>query len=675
MCTRLLLAFCVALAAHVVVGSATAAPPLPEGGGRCAGPLTLLVDRSASMSEHDPFGALRLALADALQASRPGEPGDAVRPFDARLGSAVPVGDGGWTAAMAAALAGGDRGATSLDDVAAELPAGGAGGAVVLLTDAEGSLSVGAARRARLAEIVVVGGAPAPSLASAARAAGVPLREVRMASSASSVVAGLCGGAAAGRPARDVVLVAGLGTTAREVRGAQDAGGCAGAALLTRWCVALVGDGARVWVPSIAPRRRGGARLDSTGSLATNASALTAWWLAVGTPEHRPVLIGHSMGGLIAHAALGRGLRAAGLVTVGTPHAGSYAADAYAAARSIEQACVLVCAAAGAALRTATTALRRRFGAALGDLTREQRTRVSRLGDPGIPLATWAGTTTGAPALLGLLPRGWRGDGYVVPNDGIVGQRSATGALAGLHPALEVDDGAARHSSSVPPAGAPTQLGGPQVAPWLLGAAQAMAIEPLATPARVAGAAPRRHVSLARAAAVLRSLEPLSATAAQLAGSDAVVVATRPIGVLCDDAEVPATSVTDGLWFVDVGVMGCRAARAAAPVPVSGGAWLLGGGGPGAAGLRREELVVSRRRVGGWSVRVRLARPGRLSLRRGRERVRLTPVPAVGEWAARLDWRAVIGARRGARSLPGARELRLVVRGAGAPRVASLWLP
>ncbi len=110
--------------------------------------MTVLVDRSASMAEHDPFGELRLSVAEALQRSRPARDGDLVRPFDARLGAPVAAAAGGWPSALGAALAGGDRGATSLTEVLGELPSSAAG--MVVITDHEASLAPAALGVARL---------------------------------------------------------------------------------------------------------------------------------------------------------------------------------------------------------------------------------------------------------------------------------------------------------------------------------------------------------------------------------------------------------------------------------------------------------------------------------------------------------------------------------------------
>lgn len=645
------------------------APPGATAAVDCAGPLTVLVDRSASMAEHDPFGALRLAVAEGLDAARAARDGGLVRPFDAALGPELPVGPGSWEAAVAAALAGGDRGATALEAVLAEATTAAASrGRLIVITDPEAELRAGGAWRSVLGAVIVVGGPAGGQLRSVARGAGVSVRSVSSAAVARGAAAELCGGA--GESVAPAVLIPGLRATTGEVRGAVSAPACRPAGLLAAWCAALVADGRRVWVPAAAPGGRGTV-LDSTGRLADNAAALAAWWQRARQPVP-PVLVGHSMGGLIAHAATRRGLRAASLVTVGTPHAGSYGADAYVAARAVAAACALSCPVAATQLLGAAAAVRRRFGAALGDLTREQRTRVAPLGRPAVPLATWASTTSRVPVLPSGLPVvGIGRDGYVTPNDGIVGQGSATGALAGLQPSVGIADGAARHSASVPPGAAPTQLGSPVVAGWVVATARALGettgrrllSAPRPRPARVI----RGSGSLARrAATTLRTVGALLPGVEQPAPPQTVVVATAPMGVFCDGVDVPLVEVSRGLWFIDLGVAGCRGVSAA-PSGASGEAWLLREADGVAAAPER--LLAVRRRGPSWQIELRLSAPGRPTLRRGSRRLALAPARPRTEWGQSLRWRGVVRGR-------GASELSIRVAAPGvAPRVGTLRLP
>jgi pimeloyl-ACP methyl ester carboxylesterase len=382
-------------------------------------------------------------------------------------------------------------------------------------------------------------------------------------------------------------------------------------------------------------------------------------------PGQGAVLVGHSMGGLVAHAALARGARAAGLITVGTPHAGSYGADAYFAAIAAARGCLVLCPSVAATLTGAAIVLRHRFGAALADLTRDRRTRTAPLGPPGVPLAAWAGAVNGQPVLPPGLPLAGRiRDDYLVPNDGIVGRGSATGALADLRPAAVVRDGAARHSSAVPPRSAPTELGAPAVAAWVVGAAEGFAAEPQA--ARLA--APRRSVP--RSATVeLQSLARLQPGGeAQPITDRAVVISTAPIGVLCDDVPAAPVEVTPGLWFLDLGAMGCRTVRrSGTPVKRAGAAIALGiDGGAVPVGERATAVRSSR---GGWRLVVRLTAPGRPSVTRAGRAIRLRRLRGTTEWRAGRSWAALLP-RPGVRSV----AIRVGVEGPS-PRVAALALP
>lgn len=147
-------------------------------------------------------------------------------------------------------------------------------------------------------------------------------------------------------------------------------------------------------------------------------------------------LVGHSYGGIWSRSVLTRLGRAPkpivridGVITVGTPHTGSFGADIY-------QAAVVACATSiGAAKITscgAAAIARGYFGETLNGLTNSSlqawnpsQTNQARWGcTPVIPLA---GTPfrTGS----GVLPLAID---YVIPNDGIVGRRSALGIDAGI---------------------------------------------------------------------------------------------------------------------------------------------------------------------------------------------------------------------------------------------------
>ncbi|MFT4036134.1 MAG: hypothetical protein QM679_11230 [Patulibacter sp.] len=655
------------LAATLLAGIG-AAPPLAlaadHAGARCSAGLGLLVDRSGSLDDYDHGAPLRRAVAAALDRSRPAGGGDLVATFaSGQLHTAAPTGVG-WTAALAGLLDGADGGSTELDgtlDEAARLQPQ----RWIVVSDREVVL---AAQRPALAALVTIGGLPGAMTMATVQHGGGVVRAVGDAATAAAVIGELCGSSGAplsgtARAGDDsagkIVLVSGLRTSTAELRGVRTQAACRRSAAMGAWCSALVASGWRVWVPSAAPGGRGGALLNTTGALDANAAALRDW-LRRRVPGS-PVLAGHSMGGLIAHAAIVRGASAAALLTVGTPHAGSYGADAYLAAVAAARGCALLCPITGAQLAVAAAIVRHRFGAALDDLTRARRLRQAPLGPPGVPLATWAGTPNRLPALaLGLSAVGG-GGGYVVPNDGIVGVGSATGRLAGLSPAVVVDDGAARHSSSVPPRSAQTELASPTVSRWIVQQAAAFT-DPAATRLRTVARSvvPRRSIPvwrLAHAAGATRRhlrrvsvpmvpLLPLVPGGAPVAvTAEAVVVATGPPALRCDGTPIEATEVAAGLWFADTGALGCRTVSAdASDTGVLGraaGATLLGA--QGAGGAVAATVQLTRRRHGGWSVLLRGPAAARPTLQRGGRRVALRRLR--GTQGGERRWRASLGAR------------------------------
>ncbi len=486
---------------------------------------------------------------------------------------------------------------------------------------------------------------------------------------------------------------------------------------MREWCAALARAGARVWVVPMAPGGDG-SRMDSTGRLAAQASWL-ARWVRQEVPRGA-VLIGHSMGGLAAHAAslqLGSG-RVRGLATVGTPHAGSFGADAYEAGVMAAAGCALLCPAAVPALGTAAVAARWRFGAALPDLTRRVRLGVGRLGAPRVPFGAYAGATS-APRLR----FGAASDGYLSPNDGIVGVGSATGALAGLHPMPLLPAGAARHSSSVGPRDALTQLQSPQVTGFLV--AQMPGWRAAARAARRAGVASGAGVGQVSSAAQGRATAdrarsgraPVSVASVQAAahaagrriaelrpitvGTPGVVVApgqsvvaTAPFTARCGELQLDAVPTPTGLWWLDPTLAGCSAPLtidgavqegAGMPVVVPSGAVdgsvIAGQPAPPAATRGR---LIARRASRGAGSRAGRGAHGARGVRRGvrlevtgvaarpvvrcdGRRVAMRPRGVGSEWASGAGWwRGAVGSR-------GCRVLTATVRAAdGAVAVAAL---
>ncbi|MBO9533108.1 MAG: hypothetical protein J7513_09070 [Solirubrobacteraceae bacterium] len=622
----------------VLVAAAVAAPPSRS----CAGPLALLIDRSGSMATHDPLGALRVAVGDALQEARPSVAGDVVLPFAGVLRAPLDTGSG-WSAAVGRAMLGDDAGPTDLEAVLARAGAEGAvgpaaGAGLIVVTDGEAQLEVAPAT---LRAVVTVGGTLGERSAAAARSVGAQVVSVNTARDAPRAVRGLCRLAGSAR-VPDVVLLSGLGSRVHGVHRASTVAGCHGADALRTWCDALVRAGRVVSVPSAAPRRSGGAVLDSTGRLEHNVRALRRGLRGV---PGRPVFVGHSMGGLIAHAALGAGVPGTALITVGTPHAGSFGADAVQAARLAAASCVVLCAPLAGALTIAAAGVRARYGDALDDLTFARRAVQARLGAPGVPLAVWAGVPNAVPIVSAGLRARVLGPEYVVPNDGIVGRGSASGRLVGLVPQARVDNGRERHSSSVPPHSAPTELASPEVARWVvrvaaqLGAGGANgAVAGRSAFGRATRRAPSRPVTVR-----LRAVAPVIGGAqAVTVDEEAVLVATAPMGVLCDGQPVPAIEVGSGLWYLDLGELGC--AQIARPASVVGGAVVVG---VQAMEAERDARLTVARTRGGWRAVVWSSAGARLRLWRGSRRIPV--VRRAGDEWGRTRWMARLPRRGGGR--------------------------
>lgn len=129
-----------------------------------------------------------------------------------------------------------------------------------------------------------------------------------------------------------VVLLSGKGSSASQiVPGADGRANCGGAEKLTFLCEQLTAKGYPVWVVGASPDG-GSATLDTSEGLDLNAFRLRSY-LATNPAgikgRLRPVFVGHSFGGLVARRAISAlGVKASALFTIGTPHGGSYWADA-----------------------------------------------------------------------------------------------------------------------------------------------------------------------------------------------------------------------------------------------------------------------------------------------------------------------------------------------------------
>jgi pimeloyl-ACP methyl ester carboxylesterase len=212
-----------------------------------------------------------------------------------------------------------------------------------------------------------------------------------------------------------VVLVPGLKETNKGVLPGE---GCSQtrASDFVYLCQALSDAGFPVYVVS-ASAGGTGAVLNNVGDLNTNANALVGFLRT--TVRQPALLVGHSMGGLIARIAISRyHAPTAGLFTIGTPHDGSFLADAAELFANLPCQAVAVC----AVLQTALRASQPVDSPAVWEMTRPARA-LERMAPPGVPTWTFAGTA--------INPFN-ADDGYVFPNDLAVGTSSAWGENANL---------------------------------------------------------------------------------------------------------------------------------------------------------------------------------------------------------------------------------------------------
>jgi pimeloyl-ACP methyl ester carboxylesterase len=219
-----------------------------------------------------------------------------------------------------------------------------------------------------------------------------------------------------------VVLITGL----NDSTAGQGPDGRCGVGSLQALCHALTTRGFPVYVVSSSgkpeadqPERE----IDNRGTIDANAKRLAHYLTArVRMPA---LVVGHSMGGLIARVAISRyQAPALGLFTIGSPHTGSFGADIAEGAKWFPCAPSPSC----RLLHAAGDYAAQRVGqAALADLTSVARAWDNlHLDATRIPTWAYAGTAC-------------RGFGerepvypYVFPNDGIVGKASALGYGARL---------------------------------------------------------------------------------------------------------------------------------------------------------------------------------------------------------------------------------------------------
>ena len=224
-----------------------------------------------------------------------------------------------------------------------------------------------------------------------------------------------------------VVLITGITDTTR----GQGRDGACDVGSMTALCKALTKRGREFPVYVVPSSATGDTVINHRADIDTNAASLARYLRA--EVREPALLVGHSMGGLIARVAISRyGARplSRGLVTVASPHTGSFGADIAQTARWLP--CV---ASPGCeVLHAAGDFAAAHFGPdALADLTSVARGWDNlQLAPTGVPTWVFAGTAcqgAGEPLYA-----------YLFPNDGAVGKASALGHGARLGPVTEFTD-------------------------------------------------------------------------------------------------------------------------------------------------------------------------------------------------------------------------------------------
>ena len=347
------------------------------------------------------------------------------------------------------------------------------------------------------------------------------------------------------RPLRDrapVVLVPGLDETTAEVRPPRDPGrpeNCAAAGAFVLLCQRLVDARHPVYVVPAATRATGRA-LDNRGDLDENARRLRVFVAGIS----RPVIAGHSMGGLIARIAVSRyHVAARALVTIGTPHDGSPLADL------VELGRLGSCPASACdAIRAAARGIETEAGAvAIREMTLTARL-ADRLTAPAMPVTVFAGTRIG---------RGFGVATYMLPNDGAVGQSSAWGALANLGVRTKVE-APLWHSPLLFPGDSyheDNEFDDPLIASIIRQAANEQASVAVARASSASQTSRRATVALQLSAA-----RPLPSGIAADVTKRTGVLAVEPFTVSCDGKSIPSIALGAGLYGLLPQQMGCKRA-------------------------------------------------------------------------------------------------------------------
>jgi pimeloyl-ACP methyl ester carboxylesterase len=366
-----------------------------------------------------------------------------------------------------------------------------------------------------------------------------------------------------------VVLVPGLNESASGVQSRKSCSPDGGPFI--ELCEKLAG--ARFDVAVVSASRGGhSAVLDNEGDLYRNAQALTKF-LAQTFPGRPALLVGHSMGGLIARIAISRyHAPAAGLFTIGTPHDGSFAADAAVLFSNLACSRAPVCA-------TLLAAMQAEFpvnSTAVWEMTWPARA-FDRMPAPGVPTWTFAGTVFNPFYIK---------DSYLFPDDLIVGSSSAWGENANL-PSTRLE-GSLYHVPWMGPHG-DNEFEAPAVLNAVVAAAQQISTSahsaaihsgrPTTTTSRAASgriaSSHARHRRKSRVRSSVVSIPLIGAARASRATSvvklpiNGFIVAGREFRLSCGDHTGPAPMLAPGVFGLVTSELECAGSMATIPSGVA----------------------------------------------------------------------------------------------------------
>jgi pimeloyl-ACP methyl ester carboxylesterase len=452
-------------------------------------------------------------------------------------------------------------------------------------------------------------------------------------------------------PGPPVVLITGLDDS---TPGMAPGGNCGGVGTMATLCAALQQAGYQVYVASSASG--GGAVINNHNAFDPNGRSLARY--LTNTVKTPALLVGHSMGGIFSRIAISRyGAKTAGLVTIASPHDGSFGADLLVGAANFPCFSALC-----TALKAVANKVLGNFGStAVNDLTHASRTADNAtLGAPGVPTWTYAGTACHGPSFL---------TQYLFPNDGIVGQSSAFGTGANLGSTTR-SSSAAYHQSTLQTVLSPLcgsagiELGDSSVIGAVLGAAGCVSKPGCRTAADVAAtAAAKRHRRSIRTTLTLLAghTQTVQAGSTTTVSTSTTLVASTPFTVTCNGQQVPALpALGNQIFGIPTGTVSCTRVTVApatsttsAPAPLHLGVLSNPGSVKARLVSRRGTLRITL--TAGHRIRsVSLTRRGRTlrgvhRARHGARKVTLTvPVKRAGQ----ATIAATVGGRRYVATIP-----------------------